>query len=178
MTNQAPVDSKMDLEKVAQVEALNKYTHLGIDDVDTEFYENYPASDRKRLIRKIDVRLVPCLAMLYLAAHIDRANIGNAKIEGLDKDLGLSGVQYNIALSLFFVPYILLEVPSNVVLKKFSRPSWYMGMLVISWGIVMTFTGLVKNFAGLLVCRLLLGVAEAGFFPGAVSCYVICSTES
>lgn len=168
MPDQHVTPSEKDLEKINQVEALNRYAHLGIDEAETEFFDNYPAEERKRLIRKIDIRLVPCLALLYLAAHIDRANIGNAKIEGLDKDLGLSGVQYNIALSLFFVPYILLEVPSNVVLKKFKRPSWYMGMLVISWGIVMTFTGLVKNFAGLLVCRLLLGVAEAGFFPGAV----------
>jgi MFS family permease len=93
---------------------------------------------------------------------------GNAKIEGLDDDLGLTGIQYNIALSLFFIPYVLLEVPSNVILKKFHRPSTYMAILVVSWGTVMTFTGLVKNFTGLLVCRLLLGVAEAGFFPGAV----------
>lgn len=62
----------------------------------------------------------------------------------------------------------LSTVPSNVVLKKFKRPSTYIGILVVSWGIVMTFTGMVKDFAGLMVCRVLLGVAEAGFFPGAV----------
>lgn len=55
-----------------------------------------------------------------------------------------------------------------MILKKFKRPSLYMAMLVISWGIVMTFTGIVKNFAGLMVCRILLGAIEAGFFPGAV----------
>ena len=64
-------------------------------------------------------------------------------------------------LSIFFIPYILLEVPSNIVLKKFKRPSTYIGILVVSWGIIMTFTGLVKNFAGLMVVRVLLGVAEA-----------------
>ena len=61
-------------------------------------------------------------------------------------------------LSIFFIPYILLEVPSNVLLKKFKRPSTYLGTLVVSWGIVMTCTGLVKNFAGLMVTRVLLGV--------------------
>lgn len=71
-------------------------------------------------------------------------------------------------LSVFFIPYILLEVPSNVVLKKFKRPSTYLGILVVSWGIVMTFTGVVTNFAGLVVTRIMLGIAEAGFFPGAV----------
>ena len=81
-------------------------------------------------------------------------------------DLNLTGIQYNIALSIFFVPYILLEVPSNIILKKFKRPSTYIGILVVSWGIVMTFTGVVKDFAGLVTCRIFLGIAEAGFFPG------------
>lgn len=71
------------------------------------------------------------------------------------------------SVSIFFIPYILLEVPSNIVLKKFKRPSTYLGILVVSWGIIMTFTGIVKNFAGLMVTRVLLGVAEAGFFPGS-----------
>lgn len=71
-------------------------------------------------------------------------------------------------VSIFFIPYILLEVPSNIVLKRFKRPSTYLGILVVSWGIVMTLTGIVKNFAGLMVTRVFLGIAEAGFFPGAV----------
>ncbi|KAF2227681.1 MFS transporter [Elsinoe ampelina] len=156
------------MEKVSYVEAANRLANLGISDDDAEFYETFPEEKFKKMLRKIDVRLVPVLALLYLAAHIDRANIGNAKIERMDKDLGLDGIKYNIVLSIFFVPYILLEVPSNIILKKFKRPSTYIGILVVSWGIVMTFTGLVKNFAGLMICRVLLGIAEAGFFPGAV----------
>ncbi|KAG6361209.1 hypothetical protein INS49_009433 [Diaporthe citri] len=96
---------------------------LGLNDDDAEFYERYPPERRSKLVSKVDWRLVPMLACLYLISQLDRANIGNAKIEGLDKDLGLSGVQYNICNSIFFVPYVLLEVPSNVLLKKFSRPS-------------------------------------------------------
>ncbi|KAK4500266.1 hypothetical protein PRZ48_008455 [Zasmidium cellare] len=154
-----------DLEKVDIIEMYNanKYANIGLSSEDADFFENFPADKKKKMLWKIDIRLVPVLALLYLAAHIDRANI-----EGLVDDLGLTGIQYNIALSIFFVPYILLEVPSNVLLKKFKRPSTYMGILVLSWGIVMTFTGIVKNFAGLMVTRVLLGVAEAGFFPGAV----------
>ncbi|KAF7188316.1 MFS-type transporter cnsO [Pseudocercospora fuligena] len=159
-----------DLEKVEVIEQynVNKYANIGLSHEDTEFFETFPEDKKKKMLRKIDVRLVPVLALLYLAAHIDRANIGNAKIEGMNKDLGLSGIQYNIALSIFFIPYILLEVPSNIILKKFKRPSTYLGILVVAWGIVMTFTGLVKNFAGLMVVRIMLGIAEAGFFPGAV----------
>ncbi|UZP39042.1 hypothetical protein NXS19_006858 [Fusarium pseudograminearum] len=108
------------------------------------------------------------LALLYLICHIDRANIGNAKIEGMVEDLGMTGVQYNTILSIFFVPYVLLEVPSNILLKKFQRPSMYLGILCICWGIVMTCTGLVQNFGGLMATRVLLGIFEAGFFPGAI----------
>ncbi|CCF46220.1 major facilitator superfamily transporter [Colletotrichum higginsianum] len=84
------------------------------------------------------------------------------------EDLGMTGVQYNTVLSIFFVPYVLFEVPSNIVLKKFKRPSHYLGGLTLAWGIVMTCTGLVRNFAGLMVTRVLLGIFEAGFFPGAI----------
>lgn len=86
--------------------------------------------------------------------------LGNARIEGLLGSLHMNGTQYNIAVSLFFVPYILAEVPSNMILNKFSRPSTYMGTLVLSWGIVMTVTGLVKDFGGLVAVRLLLGLFE------------------
>jgi MFS family permease len=75
-------------------------------------------------------------------------------------DLGLDGVQWNIVLSVFFVPYILLEIPSNMLLKRFKRPSYYLGILIVCWGIVMTCMGVVKDFAGLLTTRILLGVFE------------------
>lgn len=71
-------------------------------------------------------------------------------------------------LSVFFIPYVILEVPSNVLLKKFKRPSTYLGILVVSWGIIMTLTGIVNNFAGLVATRIMLGIPEAGFFPGAI----------
>ncbi|KAL4908484.1 hypothetical protein BDW74DRAFT_166151 [Aspergillus multicolor] len=116
----------------------------------------------------IDLRLLPSLTVLYLISHLDRANIGNAKILGLTEDLALSGIQYNIALSLFFIPYVLLEVPSNILLKRFTRPSVYLGTLIVSWGIIMTLTGVVRNFGGLVTMRILLGIFEAGFFPGSV----------
>jgi len=75
-------------------------------------------------------------------------------------DPGLDGVQWNIVLSVFFVPYILLEIPSNMLLRRFKRPSYYLGILVVCWGIVITMMGVVKNFAGLLATRILLGIFE------------------
>jgi MFS family permease len=132
-----------------------------------EFMTRYEGKAGKAVVRKIDFRLIPIMGVLYLLAHIDRGNIGNAKIEGMDKDLGLVGNQYNIASTIFFVPYIIFEIPSNIILKK-VRPSIWLSFLVISWGIVMTCMGIVKNFEGLVATRVVLGIFEAGFFPGAV----------
>ncbi|GJN69243.1 MFS transporter [Purpureocillium lilacinum] len=154
--------------KPSAVHIIDNVRVLGLSDEDADFYNNYSAEKRKRVIRKVDLRLVPMLSVLYLISHLDRANIGNAKIEGLDKDLNLKGNQWNIVLSLFFVPYVLLEIPSNMLLKRVSRPSTYLGTLVTAWGIIMTLHGVTRNFAGLLVVRILLGVFEAGFYPGAV----------
>jgi len=85
-----------DLEKV-NVYEHNKYAGMGLTHEETDFYENFPEDQRKAMIRKVDLRLVPVLAVLYLFSHIDRANIGNAKIEGMVTDLGMTGIQYNIA---------------------------------------------------------------------------------
>lgn len=94
--------TRIDDEKDLGVEEFeqhqgNKYTRLGISDEDASFYDNFSEEKRKRLFWKVDLRLVPFLTLLYLAAHIDRANIGNAKIEGLVEDLNLTGLEYNIA---------------------------------------------------------------------------------
>ncbi|KAF0320044.1 high-affinity nicotinic acid transporter [Colletotrichum asianum] len=112
---------------------------------DQAFLDNFPEDRKKRVMRKLDWRLVPLLGLLYLISFLDRANIGNAKIEGLPEDLNLTGQQYNIALCVFFITYILFEVPSNMLLLKFKRPSTYMGILVTGWGTIITLTGLVQN---------------------------------
>ncbi|KAE8148085.1 major facilitator superfamily domain-containing protein [Aspergillus avenaceus] len=155
-------------ERVPAIVNIDNFRVLGLEPEDEDFYTNFTLERRNAVRRKVDIRLIPLLAVLYLISHLDRANIGNAKIEGMMDDLGLSGIQWNVALSIFFVPYVLLEVPSNMLLKTFARPSVYLGILIISWGIIMTLTGVVSNFAGLMVTRVLLGVFEAGFFPGAV----------
>ncbi|KAJ5773865.1 hypothetical protein N7457_008761 [Penicillium paradoxum] len=156
------------VENFSNFTTIENIPVLGLSHDDAQFYHSFSPERRNKVRRKVDIRLVPMLAVLYLVSHLDRANIGNAKIAGMTEDLGLSGIQYNIALSLFFIPYVLLEVPSNIILKKFSRPSVYLGILIVSWGIIMTLTGVVQNFGGLVAARIFLGVFEAGFFPGAV----------
>ncbi|PGH04347.1 hypothetical protein AJ79_07128 [Helicocarpus griseus UAMH5409] len=158
------------LEKLAETGTSLEETYMkaGLNADDASFLANFTEEQRTKCIRKIDWRLPPVLMILYLCAYIDRANIGNAKIEGLLEDINMSGTQYNIALAIFFVPYVLFEVPSNILLAKFKRPSQYIGILTLGWGVVMTLTCVVKNFAGLVVARFFLGLFEAGFFPGAI----------
>ncbi|CAK7216239.1 hypothetical protein SCUCBS95973_002744 [Sporothrix curviconia] len=119
-----------------------------------------------RILRKVDWHLVPLLSFLYLVGYVDRSNIGNAKIAGMATDLKLEGLMYNTALTLFFVPYGLFEVPSNIVLKLI-RPSIWISILLFCWGIVMTLMGIVKSAQGLYAARFFLGFAEAGFFPAS-----------
>ncbi|KAK5054538.1 hypothetical protein LTR84_001429 [Exophiala bonariae] len=121
----------------------------------------------KKVIRKVDFNLVPVLFLLFLCAFIDRINIGNARIQGLEKDLGMTGQDYNIALFTFFILYILLEVPCNMILKKI-RPSVFISSIMAGWGVVTVCQGVTQSFAGLVVCRVIIGALEAGFFPGCV----------
>jgi len=119
----------------------------------------------KRLLRKLDWNLVPFLALLYLLSFLDRTNIGNARLAGLEGDLGMDGLDYNVALAVFFPWYVAAEVPSNIMMKK-TRPSLWLTIIMLAWGVTMTLMGLVTNYAGLLAARMALGVAEGGLFPG------------
>lgn len=94
-----------------------------------------------------------------------RVNIGNARLYGLEEDLGLSSSQFQVAVSILFVTYLLFEVPSNLVLKLFTPRRW-LAFITTAWGIIATLTGLVNSYGALLACRLLLGAVEAGLFPG------------
>ncbi|KAJ4315851.1 hypothetical protein N0V94_005737 [Neodidymelliopsis sp. IMI 364377] len=155
-------------EKVSPPEHLHILMRAGISEEDAQFMHDISNEEQDKIFHKVDWRLCPVLAILYLISHLDRANIGNAKIEGLEASLGMTGTDYNIALMMFFIPYVLFEVPSNILLAKFNRPSWYMGILVLCWGSIMTLMGVVSNFGGLCATRFFLGLFEAGFFPGAI----------
>ncbi|KAL4244473.1 MFS transporter superfamily protein [Abortiporus biennis] len=128
--------------------------------------------DEKKLLRKLDWALVPWLSFLYLLSFLDRTSIGNAKLYGLESDLHITDTQYNIALTIFFFSYSIFEVPSNVFLKRL-RPSIWLSLLMFCWGIMMTVQGLVHNYGGLLGMRWMLGLFEAGLFPG-VNYYLSC----
>lgn len=112
-----------------------KEHHETVEDVKSTL--SVPEIDRaaeKRLLWKLDIHVVPILMFLFLLAFLDRINIGNARLQGLEKDLGMAGHDYNIALFIFFIPYILFEVPSNLVLRKVP-PSWWLSGIMFFWGI-------------------------------------------
>ena len=135
-----------------------------------EYQPNSDLDDGK-LLRKLDLHLIPTMTVLYLLSYLDRVNIGQAKIDGLMETIKLTSAQYNACLSVFFATYVLFEIPSNLVLKKL-RPSRWIPMIMVSWGIVMTLMGLINSYGSLIACRLLLGAAESGLFPGkAMSSY-------
>jgi MFS family permease len=121
--------------------------------------------DERKLVRKLDMALVPWLSFLYLLSFLDRTSIGNAKLYNLEPDLHMTDNQYLISLTVFFFSYAIFEVPSNVFLKRL-RPSIWLSLLMLLWGIMMTVQGLVHNFGGLVAMRWMLGTFEAGLFPG------------
>lgn len=125
------------------------------------------AEQERKLYRKIDWMLMPILTLMYLCSFLDRGNIGNAKLQGLTTQLHLTGNKYNIALTMYFIPYCLFECPANLVLKKF-RPSRWLPGITVTWGIIMALMGLVKTYPQLVGVRIALGITEAGLFPGVV----------
>jgi MFS transporter, ACS family, tartrate transporter len=118
----------------------------------------------ERIARRVRRRLLPALFVLYVVAYLDRINVGFAAL-GMNRELGLSSAQYGFLSGIFFFGYFLFEVPSNLMLHRTGARVW-IARILLSWGLVAILTGFVRNAAQLYVARFLLGVAEAGFFPG------------
>jgi ACS family tartrate transporter-like MFS transporter len=122
--------------------------------------------DESALVRKIGWRIIPFVFVLYIISYLDRANIGYAALQ-MNRDLALSSEAFGFASGIFFLGYFLFEVPSNVMLNKFGARVW-IARILITWGILAVISAFVQNATQLYVLRFLLGVAEAGFFPGII----------
>ncbi|KAJ5761739.1 nicotinamide mononucleotide permease protein [Penicillium nucicola] len=121
--------------------------------------------EEKRLARKLDWRILPCTWLLYLLGFLDRANVSNAKTGGLEDDFGLTSSQYSIIVLVFFLSYLVFEVPANMILTR-VRPSVFLPGLGLIWGTFAALMGATQNWTQLAGMRFLLGIAEAGFAPG------------
>lgn len=119
----------------------------------------------KRLLRKLDWHLIPFLSLIYLLCFLDRTNIGNARLDNLEDDLHLHGLDYNNCLAILFPFYIAAEIPSNMMMKRL-RPSIWLTFIMVCWSASMIGQGFVKNYQGLMATRVFLGVFEGGLFPG------------
>jgi len=119
-----------------------------------------------RTVRKMQWRVLPFIFLLYVVAYLDRFNIGFAALT-MNKELAISSQQFGLLVGMFFFGYILFEVPSNLLLHRIGARVW-IARILITWGIVALLTGFVRNVHELYIARFLLGLAEAGYYPGVV----------
>ncbi|KAL5117788.1 hypothetical protein ACEQ8H_004262 [Pleosporales sp. CAS-2024a] len=145
-------------KKVPPQTAVN----ISLGDVETQGYDE---SATKKLLRKLDWHIIPFMSLIYLLCFLDRTNIGNARLDHLEKDLHLKGIQYNDCLAILFPFYIAAEIPSNIMMKR-MRPSIWLTFIMFFWSLAMICQGFVKNYSGLMATRVFLGVFEGGLFPG------------
>ncbi|KAF5873137.1 putative pantothenate transporter liz1 protein [Botrytis fragariae] len=121
-----------------------------------------------KLKRKIDLRLLPMVILMYIMNYLDRNNIAAARLAGMEEDLNLVGDQYQTCVSILFVGYLLMQIPSNLFLNKIGKPALYLPGAMMIWGVISGATAGTQSFAGLLVCRFFLGFIEAAYFPGCL----------
>ena len=120
-----------------------------------------------RLVKRLDLFIMPTLWGMYWLNYLDRNAIALARLDDLEEDLGLTSAQYQTCVSILFVGYILGQVPSNMLLTR-VRPSYYMASCMALWAVVSALTALSTDFKGLLLTRFFLGVVEAPYYPGAL----------
>lgn len=155
-------DSNGHLEKVLTNSSQNGQTSTEVD---------WTPEEERAIRRKADWRVFPMLCFVFGLSLLDRTNISSAHIAGLAKDLRLDiGARYNIALLIFFVGYAIFELPSNAIIRRLGARYW-LGFLITAWGACVLGMGFVNDWRMLTLCRALLGIFEAGLFPGAV--YII-----
>jgi len=142
-----------------------------VDDSPSSYTQIFSTEDEskrqardKKLLRKVDRHLLTLLIPMYLLNILDRSNLAQARLGGLEKDLGMSGTDFNLATSILFVGYLTMQLPSNLLLTRI-RPSMYLGCVMALWGAVSACTAATHSFGGLIIVRVFLGVAEAPFFP-------------
>lgn len=119
------------------------------------------ANLNRRLVRKIDLIVLPIIGILYILNYIDRQNLAAAKLQGIMEDLNMTTQQFATAISILFVGYLPFQIPSNLIITSISRPGLYICAAVIIWGTISAATAAVKTYGQLLAVRAVLGAAEA-----------------
>ncbi|KAF8972549.1 major facilitator superfamily domain-containing protein [Flammula alnicola] len=158
-------DSKHSVDiKVDNIEKIEDIENVSIPSLDA----HYDAAFVRKTIRMIDWRMLPLLGLVYSLALIDRTNLGAARTAGMQEDLRLDiGNRYSIASMIYFFPYILLQIPGNIILRWMGSRTW-LTICVTGWGVAQLGMAFVPTWGFLCLCRVFLGAFESGFFPSLV----------
>ncbi|KAK6067516.1 hypothetical protein SCUP515_10118 [Seiridium cupressi] len=159
--------SKLDSHEACTIDGI--VTHTGdAEKANSELQATRlsPSEEKRLMFRRIDRRLLPILGIMYSISLIDRTNLGLALVAGMQEDLGLGVAnRYTIVVMLFFLTYIIFEIPSNLILPRVGPANW-LAFLGVSFGAILIGMGFTKSWETMALCRALLGVVEAGFLPG------------
>ncbi|KAJ5639955.1 uncharacterized protein N7484_007817 [Penicillium longicatenatum] len=175
-TGESDVSHELHFVRRGEELAESSLSLESIDGYDSELMSGrtlLTAEEEKKLLRKIDWRLMTLCSLIFMFKNLDSNNASNARImnKGTDQNimtqLGITSNEYNLVTVLYYIPYIVLEAPSNLLLKRFS-PSKWQSRIMVSWGVALMCNAAVKNKGGLFTTRFLLGLAEAGQFPGVI----------
>jgi MFS family permease len=172
------IETPMDTTKESAIYPTETFTSSKLEGT-SEVYRGLPESLRgfsddevfhlnRKLVRKIDLIVLPIIGILYILNYIDRQNLAAAKLQGITDDLNMTTQQFATAISILFVGYLPFQIPSNLIISKISRPGMYSCCAVVVWGCISAATAAVKSYGQLLAVRAILGAAEAVFFPGAI----------
>lgn len=141
---------------------------VATEDEEYIMYPEIRQAAERRLVRKLDFRLLPTIVIIFIMNYIDRVAITSARLKGLESDLGLTNLQYYTVVAILYVSYCPAQIPSNMLLNYVTRPTFYIGTCVVLWGLTSALTGVTRNFAGIVACRVFIGLPEAAFYPGAM----------
>jgi MFS family permease len=162
MASHGPTEKEVDID---QLERADTYQSVDSDKLNDARIAAFTPEEQKKIIRRIDTRLVLTLGFLYCVSLMDRTNTGIAVVAHMGVDLNLIANRYSIIVLVFFITYVLLQPPATVVLRKVG-PRIFLPTITLLWGITMICCGFVKEWTDLIPLRLVLGIFEAGFFPG------------
>ncbi|OLN87695.1 putative transporter C1683.12-like protein 12 [Colletotrichum chlorophyti] len=163
------MDDKIDQAgaKGVHADVVENLSHVADPNAPRVMSPERRAAVEKSMKRKLDTRC-SLFVLIYIMNYLDRNNIAAARLRGLQDDLQLDNTQYATCLSILYVGYILMQVPSNMIINKISRPSWYIAAAMLIWGLISTLSGVTHNFGGMVATRFFLGFIEAAFLPGAL----------
>ena len=177
-----PVDNDAELNQVTTKELeqahVNELEVVASDGANDARLHLFTERQQRKIIHRIDRRLVLTLGFMYCVSLMDRTNLGLAAIGGMVVDLDLIGFRYSTITLVFFVTYVILQPPATVVLRKVG-PRTFLPAITLLWGLTMICFGFLKTWTQMVGLRIILGVFEAGFFPGCaylLSCWYSPST--